>query len=63
MANDMTNSWLAVVLYAASFLYVTILLPESVSSVIEKNEILATFELVKRHGILDLYQVIIKCRK
>ena len=53
-SRNLCNSWLAVALYSISFFYVTAFLPESVSSVVEKNEILATFELVKRHGIFFL---------
>lgn len=38
-------------MYGVSFVYVVFFLPESVSSVVEKKEILATFEMVEQYRI------------
>lgn len=56
---DSNPRYLAIVLYAFSFFYAFFLLPESVYSVVEKKEILATFNRVNqsdrgRTSLLDM---------
>lgn len=45
-------SWLSVALYAFALFISTFFLPESIPSVIEKNELLASFELVEQTSTL-----------
>ena len=47
-------SWLSVALYAFALFISTFFLPESIPSVIEKNELLASFELVEQTSTLPL---------
>lgn len=46
--------WLSVALYGFALFISTFFLPESISSVIEKNELLASFELVEQTSRLPL---------
>lgn len=47
--------WVAVGLYALSLVISIIFLPESIPSVIEKDQLMATFELVEQHSRWFLY--------
>ena len=58
--------YLAIVLYAFSFFYAFFLLPESVYSVVEKKEILATFNRVNqsdrgRTSLIDMGTEFAEC--
>ena len=47
-------------MYGISFVYVIFFLPESVSSVVEKKEILATFEMVEQYRIHQEFSLFIE---
>ena len=46
--------WLSVALYGFALFIAPFFLPESLSSVVEKNELLASFELVEQTSTLPL---------
>ena len=48
--NEITRRWVAVGLYGLSLVISIIFLPESIPSVIEKNRLMATFELVEQQS-------------
>ena len=51
--------WLSVILYGIAFVYSLFFLPESVASVIEKNQLMVTFNMVEKKRIIHYYNSII----